>query len=92
MGKPKKTVVPKMDNSFIHIDEVNVGQKVYFSPTQREPFEVTSKQTKTITILEMKNGLTKIKLSGNKFVSKEPFTAPMGAESGGFYGKNGFWD
>lgn len=92
MGKPKRTVLPKIDDSFIHIDEVSVGQKVYYSPTQREPFKVISKRTKTITILELQNGLTKLKLCGNKYVSKEPFTAPMGAESGGFYGKNGFYD
>ena len=84
--KPKK--VPSLDNSFIHIDEVKVGQKVFFSPSQREFFRVISKRVVPITIIELQNGLTKIKVSGNKYVSTEPLPASFGADGGGYFGKN----
>lgn len=88
--KPKK--IPKLDDSFIHIDEVKIGQEVFFSPSQREPFKVISKRVVPITIIELQNGLTKIKVSGNKYVSTEPLPAAFGADGGGFYGKNGFFE
>jgi len=86
--KPKK--VPGIDNDFILIKDVKVGQKVFFSQ-ESEPFEVMSKKTKTIevTTVELKNGFTKLKVSGNQFVSKTPMPMRFGAEGGGSFGKNG---
>lgn len=84
--KPKK--VPRLDNSFIHIDEVKIGQNVYFSPSQREPYKVISKKVIPLTVVELQNGLTKVKISGNKYVSKEPIPSAFGADGGGYFGKN----
>jgi len=90
MGKKQKVIVPGIDNDFILIKDVAVGQKIYFSQ-EREPFEVMSKKTKTIevTTVELKNGFTKLKVSGNQFVSKTPMPVRLGSEGGGSFGKNG---
>lgn len=91
MGKPKKVVLPKIDNDFVLIKDVAVGQKVFFSQ-ETEPFEVVTKTTRQIevTTVELKNGRTKLKVSGNQFVSKTPMPIRLGSENGGGYGRNGF--
>jgi len=84
--KPKK--VPSIDDSFIHINDVKIGQKVFFSPSQREPFRVINKKVVQVTVVELQNSSTKIKVSGNKYVSTEPLPAAFGADGGGYFGKN----
>lgn len=88
MGKKKKVDMPSLDDTFIHIKDLKVGQKVYFSQT-REPLTVVSKKIIAVPVVELKDSRGITKLTGNQFMSKEIVMGKMGSEGGGFYGKNG---
>lgn len=84
----RKARIPSIDDGFIPIKDLRVGQKVFYNDT-REPYKVVSKTMKQIPVVELEGNNTKLKLSGNVFVSKDAFISKMGAQGGGFYGKNG---
>lgn len=87
MGKKKKINTPSLDDTFIHIKDLKIGQKVFYSDT-REPLTVVSKKIIQATVVELEDARGIIKLTGNHYVSKDPIAGKMGSEGGGFYGKN----
>ena len=81
MGK-KKVFMPNLDNDYIHINDVEVGKEVYYGPNT-VPYKVVSKKKVEITVIELQNNFTKLKISGNLYVSKTPEPFKIGSESAG---------